>query len=380
MRTVVDPRFPALLASLIVADGHSHRAVADAANISRSYLSELVNGKTMPSRSVAAALDAALSAKGRLTALVAPAGTDSDLDRLAAAVDNLRNVNAATVESLERVLAAQRTVDDTMGSTALIGPVVSQLEAITGMLLTCTGPTRAPLVYVAAQFGQFAGWLHLSAAKWDGARDWFRTAMEWAQEVGDPDLIATILSYQGHLAWLRSQPGPALGLSLAALRDERVYPGQRAYDAYAVARAHALLGDLPACDVMLEQADGLAEATAAWDGVTPPWQYYRQPWFWLLERGLTQLHAARWVNARAERAVADLRAGLDGMPAELRRADWAAEYVTHLAAAHIYAGRPAEARTALEDARVVAKATGSRRVMQLVEGRERKLRVAALTA
>lgn len=380
MRTVVDPRFPALLGNLLMANGQSHRAVADAANISRSYLSELVNGKTMPSRSVAAALDAALGAKGKLTALVAPAGSDSDLDRLAAAVDNLRNVNTATVESLGRVLAAQRTVDDTMGSAALIGPVVSQLEAITQMLMTCTGRTRPALVSVAGQFAQFAGWLHISAAKWDGARDWFRTAMEWAQEVGDPDLIATILSYQGHLAWLRSHPGPALGLSQAALRDERVYPGQRAYDAYAVARAHALLGDLPAADVMLERADELAEATAAWSGETPPWQYYRQPWFWHLERGLTQLHAARWVNARAEVAVTDLRAGLAGMPEEMRRADWAAEYVTHLAAAHIYAGRPNEARTAIEDARSVAEATGSRRVMQLVEGRERNLRVAALTA
>ena len=103
----------------------------------------------------------------------------------------------------------------------------------------------------------------------------------------------------------------------------------------------------------------MAAVSDAWSGAVPPWQYYRAPWFWRLERGLVALYAARHDKRHAASAVADLGAGVAGMPDEWSGADWAAEYVVHLASAHRAAGDREQARVALGRARMVAEATAS---------------------
>jgi hypothetical protein len=71
----------------------------------------------------------------------------------------------------------------------------------------------------------------------------FGLSLESAAEAGDDDLTATVLSYKGHVAWLRGQPGPTIGLSQAARRCRHIYSGQLAYDVLQEARGHAILGD-----------------------------------------------------------------------------------------------------------------------------------------
>lgn len=378
-RTIVDPRFRGRLANLLMACGTSQNLIARQANVSPSYLSQLVNGQRNPSIDVARALDETLNAGGQLANLVALAARPDDLDQLAAAAGNPRHISDATITSLERVLVGQRYLDDHMGSAALLGPVMAQMDTINTMVVEAAGPTRQPLLYVAAQWAQFAGWLHTSIGRYDKAADWFSRALQWAMQHGDRDLIATVLSYQGHVAWLSVQWQPALGFAEAALRDPAVYPGQRAYDAYASARAHAAIGEIREAERALELGNHLAEATETWAGEIPPWQYYRAPWFWSLERGLVALFIARHQPWSAQTAVTQLPAGLDGMPEEMRGADWAAEYMTHLAAAHMYADELDAARVVLGRARQAAEAVSSPRVLRLVEGRERRLRFAGAT-
>lgn len=373
-RTTVDPRFRAVLVTLIVEAGISQNRVADDAHVSHSYLSQIINGTRSPSRQVAEALDHVLDAGGRLASLIAYGGAPIDHDHLAAAVANPRHASLGTVDSLARMLAEQRHLEDMIGSASLIDAAAALLGPVTAMTREVVGPNRPGVMSVAAQWAQFAGWLHASCGRWDGARTWLGRALEWSMEVADPDLTATILSYQGHVAWLNLQVAPALGLAEAALRDERVYPGQRAYDSYAVARAHAALGDLNHAERAVADADQVAADCDTWTGPVPAWQYYRAPWVWRVERGLVWLHMARHDRRRAVSAVADLRAGIDGIPAEMAGADWAAEYLTHLASAQIYTDDLDEARATLDRARFVADATGSTRVLRLVADRERHLR------
>jgi transcriptional regulator with XRE-family HTH domain len=374
-RTVVDPRFHAELVRLILDSGTSQADIARRANVSPSYLSQIINGTRTPDPSVVRKLDAALDADGRLADLVAPATGPYDQDVFAAVATDPRRAGTAAVDSLASTLAGQRHLDDVCGSAAMLRPATELAATIVMPAARSTrGACRPPLLTVAAQWAQFVGWLHTSVGRWDDARTWFSRGLEWAIEVDAPDLVATVVSYQAHVAWLTCQWPTAVGLAGAALRDERVYPGQRAYDAYQAARGQAALGEVAEAERLLDLGDELADETAVWAGEIPPWQYYRDPWLWSLERGLVWLFLARHRPAAAGFAVADLAAGVAGIPAEMAGADWAAEYRVHLATAHAHARQFDEAADALERARFVAEATRSGRVMRLVAAGERSLR------
>ena len=375
MRTVVDPRFRATLVNLMLARGINQTELGRRAKISKSHISQLVSGERNPTDQTARALDEALDAGGQLVDLVILGAHPADLDQIATVAGNARRVGFTTLESLARILASQRHLDDLMGSAALLGPTLAQLHLITTMVTEAVGPDRPGVLYEAAQWAQFTGWLHISTGRHPEARTWLGRALEWSTELGDPDLVATILSYQGHLSWLQLQRGPAIGLAEAALRDNRVYPGQQAYDAYAAARGYAAINNLREADRLLGLADELAHQSDTYAGPVPPWQYYRAPWFWSLERGLVHLYAARWDKTHAARAVADLHAGVSGIPDDLSGANWAGEYLTHLATAHRVAGEREEARAVLGRARMVAEATASPRVLRLVASGERVLRI-----
>jgi transcriptional regulator with XRE-family HTH domain len=377
-RNVVDNRLKARLVTLMLEQDLTAGALAKKANVSRSYLSEIVNGQKMPSEQVAKALEEALGekAKDMLVPLVAIAALADDLDPLAYASNNPHRADQAAIDAFARVLSAQRHLEDSVGAAAVLRPSLPQMDTITAMVRCTAGPLRPKLLYVAGQWAQFLGWLHTSLGAWDEARSWNRTALEWATELGDPDLIATVLSYQAHVSWLTLSPGPTIGLSEAALRDPGVYPGQRAYDWFQAAKAYAYRGDVDEARSAMAAGAGLAAEIESWVGEVPPWQYYRAPWLWQLERGLVHLYLDRWEDGsalQAETAVRCLRSGLDAMPEYMLASDWAAEYQVYLVAAYIQAGAAQSAREVLEDARRVAETTSSRRVLALVAGRERQL-------
>jgi len=368
-RHLLDPRFRDTLARLMRRADLSQRQLADRAHISRSYLSEIVGGHATPSPEIVDALDTALDAGGDLSRLVLPAGT---ADHLAATAGG-QPITPDTVAAFEAVLLAQRHLDDVVGSATMLPPVLAHLDTVSGLAARTTGPHRPALIRVAAQWAQFGGWLRTSTGSWPQARTLFGRALEWAIEGDDREMAATVVSYQGHVAWLTGQIPQSLGLAAAALRDPLVYPGQRAYDAYAAARAHAVLGDLPAAQHMLDLGEVLAGQAESWPGPLPPWQYYRAPWFWTLERGLVWLHMSRHQPGHAHAAVAELTAGITAMPADLAGADWAGEYLVQLAAAHRHAGQLEQARAVLDRARRIVADTRSERVRGLVAAQERRL-------
>jgi transcriptional regulator with XRE-family HTH domain len=374
MSHAIDPRFRDRLVTLMTDAGISAKSLSLKANVSRSYLSEIVNGVKMPSETIAQALDEALNASGQLANLIGIAALSDDRDHLAAAAANPHRVGETAVDALSRVLSAQRYLEDSVGAAAVIGPVLPQLDTVTAMAWDARGVIRSKVLYVAGQWAQYAGWLYTSMGNWDRARSWNRRSLEWATEVNDPNLIATTLSYQAHVAWLNGHVGTTIGLAQAALRDSSVYAGQRAYDAFQAARAYAYSGETIEAERLLDTANDLAGQVDGWGGEIPIWQYYREPWLWELERGLVWLYVDRWEPGCAMTAVAHLRAGLDGMPEHMRASDWAAEYMVHLAAAYIHADAPHTAREVLADARHVAQATESRRVLYKVIDRERQLR------
>ncbi|ABD12059.1 hypothetical protein Francci3_2698 [Frankia casuarinae] len=283
-------------------------------------------------------------------------------ERLRRAVSRPSRVDGRVVASLAAILAEQRATEDLIGSARLLVPVMAQLGEVERLIGEASGQVRGPLVEIGAQWAEFAGWLHISTGRWAAARGWLDRAAEWAFEVDATTLHATTISFKGHLAFHLGQLDAAVGLSRAASRDERVWVGQRAYDAHQEARAHALAGRRrPAVEALARGAD-LAAAAAADGEAAPAWIYYYTPEFYALERGWVCRYLGRDDPASNEEAIACLTRGLAGL-GDARTSGWAAEFLCHLAAAYLQADSPDLAGTAGIEAATIIAATGSVRLL-----------------
>jgi len=230
------------------------------------------------------------------------------------------------------------------------------------------------MVGVAAQWAQFAGWLYSSSGRYNEAGQWLTRARDWATEVGDRDLIATALSFKGHVAYRRGEVGPTIGLSAAAQRDLQVYVEQRAFSALQEARGHAMGSDADAASRKMDEAADLITEAAETTAPIPPWSYYyRSPGFFDLVRGMVYRYLGRQNRDDNRRAIEAFQAGQAALPKDMSGSDWAGEFVSHSAVAYAQDGDMAAAAAVLEEARRIASATNSDWMRRQVDGLARRL-------
>ncbi|WP_428963921.1 helix-turn-helix domain-containing protein [Micromonospora fluostatini] len=358
-RTVFDPRFPGELRRRRELAGLSLRRLAGIVHHGKSLLHQLESGRTRPAADVAARLDAALDAGGALAALVTvvPAGDE----RIAYAARHPRRTDAATVRALAALLAAHRRLEDSLGAAALLPAVRSQLDLVTALTVEATGALRPGLLDVAAQWAQFGGWLHAADGRSALAAHWYAAASDWGTEAGNADMIATVLSMRGHLAWSARRVGPLIDLSAAA-RRQPASPGVRAIAAQQQARGYALAGRATATVGLLNHAADLLDAARADPGREPDWIYFHCPAYLTMQTGL-----AYRLLGRNGSAVDRLRAGLDGLPPEAVGAAWTGPYLLHLAAALTEVGEADPARDAYAQALGIGRATRTRALVDRAE-------------
>ena len=342
--------------------------LAELSGVSVDLIKRLEQGRRVSARldslyRLTSALDAPLAA------LFAPdqdAGlTGDDLDRLCYAVRWPRRLDPRAVEALGVVLAAQRSAEDAIGAAPLVQPVSAQLVIVEHLVSEARGRVRGQLVEVAAQWAQYAGWLHATTGHLDAARAAWQQALAWATEAGDAQMAGTVLSWHGWIAEHTGELSAMVSLAAAAQRS-RSAPG-RTYDLYQQARGYALTGQAAEA-VRLLDAAGAAVAGAE-PSQARPWEYYYlAPGFWDLEHGLTLLVLGRHDPKRAEQAVGALARGLAALPAGMRASDWAGEYRYHLARAYAQASAPELACREAAGAVRVARATGAARLLERLRG------------
>ncbi|GAA3961143.1 hypothetical protein GCM10023085_49480 [Actinomadura viridis] len=288
--------------------------------------------------------------------------TPDDRERLDLAASRPERVDLVVVESLATILAAQRRTEDVIGAVPLIEPVRAQLAAIASMVAEARGSVRAPLVDVAAQWAQFAGWLHGSVDRHGDALDYLNTTLDWATENGDQAMVGTVMSWKGHIAARAGQLGNMIGLSRAGQRSRRGLG--RVYDLYQEARGHALLGDAAAVDRLTSRAQ---EETTQWGNAEGrPWEYYyAAPGFFTLEHGLTYRILGRTDPDRNATAVELLSKGLEDLPKEMRRSDWAGDFSYELGRAYLQAGERRQAAEIADDLEELARRNRSDRLAGL---------------
>jgi len=306
------------------ARGYSLARVAGIVYVSSDLIQKIETAERRPGRDLAERLDEALRADGALlglweewrrseesdrmttaksehyasqpsAGLVAKcAFTLDDEERIINAARRLAVADASIVDPLARMLAAQRETEDFIGSAPFVKPVIAQLAVIESLVTNARGAARPKIVDVAAQWAEFAGWLHTSTGRLGEARAWFDRTSELAIEAGNVTLVAKSLSWKGHLAFLLGEIGPMLGLAQAARRDSSVWVGQRAYDAYQEARGLALIGDSEEAIRKVDEGTELALIADERSDAKPAFSYYYSLPFFAVERGLVYRYLRVW--------------------------------------------------------------------------------------
>lgn len=355
------------LARLLAARGWSLNELARRSNYDRGHLSRVARGLKPLNSEMAGRLGEVLGAdlKAFVSSPQFGGGLgDGEHDRLQWAAAHPRHIDVAAIESLAAVLAAQRRAEDVLGSAPMLRPVKAQLPVVEDLASEARGPVRSGLLDVAAQWAQFAGWLHASTGdlKTAGAR--FSQALEWAAETGDTAMTGAALSWRGYIAEHAGHVGAMIGLSQAAQRDRT--PMGRVYDLYQEARGYAYAGETQQAQRLAGEA--ASQALAGSPDQLRPWEYYYlTPGFFLLEHGDVYRLLGRRdpsCNATAIRCLADAHGQL---PAQARSSEWGAVFLVHLAAAHAQDRDVAQACTVAVQAAQIAGATNSPRLVSMLK-------------
>ncbi|MFE3553760.1 helix-turn-helix domain-containing protein [Streptomyces sp. NPDC059193] len=260
--------------------------------------------------------------------------SEAAADRLTRVKQGRLRLDAASLDSLEGLLAAHRRAEDTLGSHAMFGVVAAQFQQVAGLYGQARGPLADRLVKVMAEYAQFLAWMAQDQDNAPVALGWFDRSYDWALESGHEDLAATTMSMKAHLAWSGGNGRRCVRLGEAAASKAGASEATRAMAVQMAGRGYALEGDGGAAYRRLDEAQRIiAGATDA-----PPWLYfYGESWF-SAQRGMADLHLSRWGSA-----VENLATGLAGFDLSYRRDR--AWYGACLAHAHAGGGEAEAALT-----------------------------------
>ena len=378
--------FAAELRRLRADAGLSLAGLAQHAHVNRGYLGHVEHGQRWPSRPVAAALDRALAADGRLLAawaaadaatpparqpeqaddaLSLPLGewTASDASQLAdrlaggeialtaAAGRRLvhewlvadtpqtveitagRRIGAGMVDTVTRRVAQLRRVDDHIGGRELRPLVERELRATAGLLrhAAYTDPVGRALLGAVAELCQLAGWVLADAAAPDAAARYHLLGVHAAHAAGDRSTAANLVSTLAYQVANIGDPREAVLLARSAQSGARPHASatMRALLAERVAWAHARAGETRHTERALALVETEYDQRRPADD--PSWVY------WLDPDEITVMAGRCYVElGHPDRAIPLLSGVLERY--DERQARESALYTSWLAEAHLQAG------------------------------------------
>ncbi|MEX0427732.1 hypothetical protein AB3X52_08885 [Nocardioides sp. DS6] len=243
-------------------------------------------------------------------------------------------------------------VDNTVGPQRLFELATKQVSTLEPTLIGARGRVRQDGLELCSRFAEFAGWLGQDAGDLDGAERWTDLAMDFAEEVGDPETRAYVLMRKSNIAAERHEHGRALTLTSASCRDiDRVSPPVRALTLRQTAISHALVRDHRrserAAELALEVISDEVDGGGGFDFVTPAYV--------LMETGTSAYFLRRYDVAATRLATA-----LDQWPAGFVRDR--APCLARLSMVEATRGNVDAACAVGQDALAAYRAAGSARV------------------
>lgn len=322
-----DQSFGPTVRAALAEQGMSVRKLARRVHYDHAYVSRVLAGKQRPSAGLASRIDNTLDAGGALSTIAATL-TPDDTDRLAHSSTHPSRVDAETVSALADVLAAQRRLEDVIGSRAVLPGTRAQLATVTRLAKEARGPHRENMVSVAAQWTQFTGWLSVALRRDRDALTLFDQAEELADEGGDATMAATATSFRGYIAWQQGRYPAMLRAAQGSLHTPGAHVAQHAFDTLQSAQALGALGERDTARRRLDEAAVLTEEAERQRDTTRPWHYYYTRPFFLLQVGIAYLNLGDCAEATDY-----LSDALNRLPEDQHEADWTGEYRDALAVA-----------------------------------------------
>jgi transcriptional regulator with XRE-family HTH domain len=267
---------------------------------------------------------------------------------------------------LANVLAEHIRADALVGPRYLVPVVQSQLPLIDRLCQASRGCDRYKVLTVGAQFAEFCGWLYQDSGRQDAATFWTNHALDYAQELNRPPVIAYIMMRKSNIATDFGNPGHGLGLANAALAAAgTLTPRVRAVSLRQQANAFALLSERTAFERSVDLA--LAQAAAGTEQSTDDLAPYCTPSFVEMEAGMS------WVRlGQAEKAVGVFEASLTAWPAGQETRDRGL-CLARLATATAVEGDVSRSCQAGSEALAIGQSTGSARIRRQLRALCREL-------
>ncbi|MGH3468279.1 MAG: helix-turn-helix domain-containing protein, partial [Thermocrispum sp.] len=125
----------------------------------------------------------------------------------------------ALVEALLITLQQYATTDNLTGPHSLLPIAAPQMTFVERLVAGSCGRTRVHLLYVAARFAEFTGWLHQDAGDLRAAMQWSNTALDLAQESDDLHLVSYIRMRKSNIASDARKPDLTVAFARAALQN-----------------------------------------------------------------------------------------------------------------------------------------------------------------
>jgi len=256
----------------------SYRALAELAHHGKSYVEDLEKGRKPANSAVAARLDEALQADGRLVAALRPPA-DEDTEAEIEALELARRVTASdvsgeTLARLERAADGMAMAYATTPPDELLPRVRRHLDYV-GTLVDArkTLAQHHRLLVVGGWLSLLRATLHIDLRQAGAADAYLRTAADLAEQTGHREIAAWCLETQAWDALTNGDFRRALELSQHA---QAVAPAGGSAVVQATAqegRAWARLGDRPATGRALAQVERLAEHRPAPEHPEHHYQY-----------------------------------------------------------------------------------------------------------
>lgn len=218
----------------------------------RVMLSRWENGQHRPSEMYTGLLCDALEVSGADLGLATPHHEQS------------ARIGLEAVAYLDSMLQLHTRADHTMGSRLVINVVREQARQAEQWTHQARGAVREPLLSTASRYAEFCGWVHQDQGDYEAADRWTRHAVEMAQELADPRLVAYGLMRRSNVATEAGRAADGLHLAEASLRQPYA-PDPRlvALSLRQKATAHAMLGEVSDCRTAVERGTDAAAAGAS---------------------------------------------------------------------------------------------------------------------
>ena len=186
-----------------------------------------------------------------------------------------RQVSAALVEEVERLVSIRRKMDDEHGGGPLLEMLHSDLRFVADLLKngTYTDHVGRRLHAVAGELARLAGWTAFDSGRHAAAQQYYLAALRAAAATGDRALGVNVVGFMGLQAYWTGRTSDAIQLMDVAVAEAKAAPA--VVQAMACSRAglaSAKAGNAQAARAALNDAS--RQLACATDGDAPSWAYW----------------------------------------------------------------------------------------------------------